>query len=200
MARSVDPALRPQLLALAVEHCLARGVSNLSLRPLAQALGVSPRMLLYHFESKDRLIAAIVDEAQRRQRALLTAWLERRPGYDFRSQVIGAWLFLRAPRHERYLRFAFELHALGLRDRRRFGPVAARMSADSIDIFRRVLEDGGVPASDAKHAAELLAAVARGLLLEALATGDRASADRAFRAFVASLEFPAPRAAARPSA
>jgi AcrR family transcriptional regulator len=197
MARSADPALRPQLLAKAVEHCLARGVWDLSLRPLASALGVSPRMLLYHFESKERLISAIVDETQRRQRALLLAWLERRPGYDVRSQIIGAWLFLRAPRHDRFLRFAFELHALALRDRRRFGAVAARMAADSADVFARVLEDGGIAASDARQAAVLLAAVARGLLFEALATGDRASADRAFRAFVAALELPAPRSALR---
>jgi hypothetical protein len=40
----------------------------------------------------------------------------------------------------------------------------------------------------------LLAAVARGLLFEALATGDRASADRAFRTFVAALELPPPNA------
>ena len=197
MARPVDPSLRPHLLAKAVEHCLARGVSNLSLRPLAQALGVSPRMLLYHFDSKERLIAAIVDETQRKQSALLGAWLERRPGYDFRSQVIGAWLFLRAPRHERYLRFAFEIQALGLRERRRFGAVAARMAADSVDVFRRVLEDAGISANEAQQPAVLLAALARGLLLESLATGDRARADRAFRTFVATLELPAPRAAAR---
>ncbi len=196
MARSVDPALRPRLLAKAVEHCLARGVSNLSLRPFAQSLGVSPRMLLYHFDSKERLIAAIADEAQRRQRVLLGAWLERRPGYDVRSQVIAAWLFLRAPRHERYLRFTLELHVLALRDRRRFGAVAERMTADSVDVFRRILDDAGIAPSEARAAANLLGAVARGLLLEALATGDRATADRAFRAFVAALELPAPPAAA----
>jgi AcrR family transcriptional regulator len=191
MARSVDPALRPQLLARAVEYCLARGVLNLSLRPLAASLGVSPRMLLYHFGSKERLVTAVVEEAQRRHRVLFSAWLERRPGYDFRSQVIGAWLFLRAPRHERYLRLSFELHALGLRDRRRYGALAARLSADWVEAFCRVLEDGGIPAADALQAAVLLAALARGLLLEALASGDRARADRAFRTFVAALELPA---------
>ncbi len=190
MARTADPALRPRLLAKAADQCLARGVGNLSLRPFAQALGVSPRTLLYHFSSKERLVAAIVEEIQRRYRGLFAAWLERRPGYDFRSQILGAWLFLSAPRHERFLRFSFELHALALRDRRRYGAAGARLIADSIDMFASVLQEGGAGAQDAARTSILLAAVARGLLLEALATGDRAHADRAFRSFVATLDLP----------
>lgn len=41
-------------------HVLREGLSHASLRPLARAAGTSDRMLIYHFGSKDRLIADLL--------------------------------------------------------------------------------------------------------------------------------------------
>lgn len=41
-------------------HVLAHGLNNASLRPLAQAVGTSDRMLIYHFGSKEGLIGALL--------------------------------------------------------------------------------------------------------------------------------------------
>ena len=49
--------LLPQLAAHVLEH----GLTGLSLRPLAKAAGTSDRMLIYHFGSKDRLVADLLD-------------------------------------------------------------------------------------------------------------------------------------------
>lgn len=49
--------LLPALAAYVLEH----GLSDVSLRPLAKAAGTSDRMLLYHFESKDALIGALLE-------------------------------------------------------------------------------------------------------------------------------------------
>jgi len=51
---------RDDLLDAAADHVLAEGLIGLTLRPLAAALGTSDRMLLYHFESRDALVSAVV--------------------------------------------------------------------------------------------------------------------------------------------
>lgn len=41
-------------------HVLRHGLAGASLRPLARAAGTSDRMLIYHFGSKDRLMAELL--------------------------------------------------------------------------------------------------------------------------------------------
>ena len=52
---------RETLLPLLAAHVLEHGLSGLSLRPLAKAAGTSDRMLIYHFGSKERLVADLLD-------------------------------------------------------------------------------------------------------------------------------------------
>ena len=54
------PEQRAALLDGVVEYVLREGVATLSLRPLAAALGTSDRMLLYYFDSRDRLLVAVL--------------------------------------------------------------------------------------------------------------------------------------------
>jgi AcrR family transcriptional regulator len=49
------------LLSDLADHVLAHGLNTASLRPLAAAAGTSDRMLIYHFGSKDQLIAALLE-------------------------------------------------------------------------------------------------------------------------------------------
>ena len=52
---------RRQVLAeAATDYVLEHGLIGLSLRPLAAALGTSDRMLLYHFEDKNDLVATVL--------------------------------------------------------------------------------------------------------------------------------------------
>ncbi|MGZ3497051.1 MAG: hypothetical protein ACXVAK_05765 [Vulcanimicrobiaceae bacterium] len=57
MARTVDEQHRSELLELIVAYVLDNGIADLSLRPLARAVGASPRVRLYYFKSKEVLIA-----------------------------------------------------------------------------------------------------------------------------------------------
>lgn len=59
MART--PMTRENLLPLLAAHVLEHGLAGLSLRPLAKAAGTSDRMLLYHFGTKDRLVAELLE-------------------------------------------------------------------------------------------------------------------------------------------
>lgn len=55
-----SPMSRQSLLPLLAAHVLAKGLGQASLRPLARAAGTSDRMLLYHFGSKNALIADLL--------------------------------------------------------------------------------------------------------------------------------------------
>lgn len=52
---------RETLLPLLAAHVLAHGLADASLRPLARAAGTSDRMLIYHFGSKEALVADLLD-------------------------------------------------------------------------------------------------------------------------------------------
>jgi AcrR family transcriptional regulator len=60
---------RDDLLARAIEAVRAHGWSTLSLRRLAELIGTSHRMLIYHFGSKEGLLTAIVQASEAADRA-----------------------------------------------------------------------------------------------------------------------------------
>ena len=60
MARPLDPKRRQELLDRSVDYVVANGISDLSLRPLAAALGTQAPVLLHHFGSKEHLVEEIL--------------------------------------------------------------------------------------------------------------------------------------------
>jgi AcrR family transcriptional regulator len=188
--RQADARIRAELLEAIVDHVLETGLADLSLRPLGSAVGVSPRTLLYHFGSKADLVIAVLDEASRRQIRLLESWYERSAEHDARTLLLRAWQWLTAPRHDRLLRLLFETSGIALQDRRRYGVFLRATSADWIAPFARTLEARGFSPERAAALGTLLVAVVRGLLLDVLATGERARVDRAFRSFINAIELP----------
>jgi AcrR family transcriptional regulator len=164
MARPVDPHRRAAVLAKAADYVLERGLAGLSLRPLAKALGTSPRMLLYDFETKERLIHEILAEIRRREVGLLEA--------DVHT-LDDVWRWIATPEREPFLRLFFEVYvdALGREE-------AEPLVRDWLDY----LQTSWHPPVD-EATATLMVAVVRGLLLDRLATGDRARTDAALRRF-----------------
>ncbi len=190
MPRHPDERLREELLASIVDYVLSKGLADLSLRPLAVAVGASPRTLLYHFGSKEALVGAVIDESRRRQRALLETWYERSAEHDARTLLLRAWQWLAAPRHESILRLFFETYGLALQDRKHRAAFLRGAVNDWVIPFSRELERQGFSRERAAALGTLVAAVARGLLFDLLATGDRTRVDRAFRSFINAIELP----------
>ena len=75
MPRRPNPDRREQLEDAVVDYVLVHGIADLSLRPAADALGVSTYSLVYHFGSKEGLIAAVMARIEERQRVMTAAWL-----------------------------------------------------------------------------------------------------------------------------
>jgi AcrR family transcriptional regulator len=165
MVRPVDPNRRAAVLAKAADYVLEQGLAGLSLRPLAKALGTSPRMLLYDFESKERLIHEVLAEIRRREAGLLEAEVHT---------LEDVWAWIAAPEREPFLRLFFEVYVAGLAKGE-----AEPLVRDWLDFLRTNWH----PAVD-EATATLMVAVVRGLLLDRLATGDRSRTDAALHRFV----------------
>src|ERR1700754_4903448 len=86
MAR--DTARRTELAEAATDHALEHGLIGLSLRPLAAALGTSDRMLLYHFDGKDDLIATVIETTSDRSVELIRGLPASR---SVRRAVLDLW-------------------------------------------------------------------------------------------------------------
>jgi AcrR family transcriptional regulator len=178
----VPSARKAELLEAAYAYALAHGLADLSLRPLASAIGSSPRVLLYLFGSKEGLIQALLARARVDELAMLDALKRDHPSADFSRVVLELWNWLSDPRHHDLLVLWVEGYARSLVDP--LGPWAgfARQTVtDWLDVlasyqpaqWRRT---GG---AEAQRTAAL--AILRGGLLDLLATGERERVTAAVR-------------------
>ncbi len=168
MARPPDLERRKELLDAVVKECAERGIGDRSLRDVAAAVGTSHRMLLHHFGSRNALLLAIVDEVERRQRALLSE-LPTEPA----AAIAAMWADLRRPELRPFERLFFECYARGVQGEQPF----ARMLPGAVEAW--LAED----VSTDPALARLGLAVMRGLILDLVATDDRRGVDAAANAF-----------------
>jgi len=158
-------ARRQELLEAAYRYVLAHGLSDLSLRPLAAAVGSSPRVLLLLFGSKDGLVQALLARARADEQFVLDR--VRQAGARGQAEVAQAiWTWLAAPERRGLLTLWLEGYAKALVER---DGVWAGFAARTVDDWLAVLAD--VDITDRADAA-LLLAVLRGAMLDLLATGD----------------------------
>lgn len=176
---------RTELLEAAYSYVLEHGLADLSLRPLAAAIGSSPRVLILLFGSKDGLVRAVLDRARTEEVAALRRLKDLEgPGVDLASAVARLWAWLASDEHRPVLRLWVDSYARSLRDPD--GPWSgyARASVSEwLALLETVQPD---PTSPAAQAARTLAlSTLRGAVLDLLATGDRSRIDAAVRQLAA---------------
>jgi AcrR family transcriptional regulator len=176
---------KQKLLEAAISYLTERGVSELSLRELAVALGTSHRMLIYHFGSKEGLLVEVVRTIEQRERATLAQLL------DSEQSLIDAarafWTRVSDPSLAPYERLFFEVYGQGLQGHEYARPLLDGIIDSWLDAVSSRLVAQGVPAGAVRAQARLGVAVVRGLLLDLLATGDRAGVDAAFEQYLAGV-------------
>jgi AcrR family transcriptional regulator len=154
-------------------------VANLSLRPLAAAVGTSARMLLHYFGSKEALIAEVMEQGQRRLQDAFKELLTGRAGAPQTSPLSKFWKVLSRKENQPSLRLLFEIQMLALQNPRRYRRYLTRTSATWRGLIERAL-----PAKQKNAAiATLYNAVIDGLLLELLSTGNLGRTSRALMIF-----------------
>lgn len=182
-------ARRTQLLEAAYVYALEHGLTDLSLRPLATAIGSSPRVLLYLFGSKDLLVRALLSRARADELGLIerlrAAEADDRQLGDVAAQV---WSWLSAGEHRALLTLWVEGYARSLVEP---DGAWAGFAGASVDDWLAVLaraqpaSERDTPAALAQRT--LVLGVLRGGLLDLLATGDVDRTTAAVRACVRGL-------------
>jgi AcrR family transcriptional regulator len=181
---AVRPA-RQRLLNAVVAHFEAEGLADQSLRRIAAAIGTSHRMLLYHFDSRDGLLLAVVREVEARTKVRLTDLGEDIAG-DTDGLIRRMWSYLSDPALGDFERLFFALYGRALQGDEAIRPLLEDDIAHWLDTNVVLTAPLGVPADVARTHARLGLAVTRGLLLDLLATGDRDGVERALQVFAST--------------
>jgi AcrR family transcriptional regulator len=170
---------RERLLDAAVGHALDTGIADLSLRQIAAAIGTSHRMLIYHFGSREGLLAAVTQAVEQQQRDAL---LE--PGITTPDGAWQAWRHLSDPKLWPQERLFFELYVYALRGRPGTEGFLDGIVESWVAPVAAAQVQAGADERAARADARLGVAVVRGLLLDLLATGDRTGVDEAYERFL----------------
>nr|WP_042189140.1 TetR/AcrR family transcriptional regulator [Kibdelosporangium sp. MJ126-NF4]CEL18685.1 Transcriptional regulator, TetR family [Kibdelosporangium sp. MJ126-NF4]CTQ98169.1 Transcriptional regulator, TetR family [Kibdelosporangium sp. MJ126-NF4] len=172
MTHATPSARQVELLDGAYRYALEHGIGELSLRPLAAAIGSSPRVLLYLFDSKEGLIRALLARARTDELALLDR-VDRRDAGALRDVARTLWGWLASAEHRALLRLWVEAYSRSLVDPD--GPWGD-FARSTVDDWLAVLAAAQSPAERETPEGEaertLVLAVLRGALLDVLATGD----------------------------
>jgi AcrR family transcriptional regulator len=185
----VADSRKEELLELAYAYVREHGLAQLSLRPLAAAVGSSPRVLLFLFGSKDGLVRALLARARRDELRLLT---ETGPADGLAEAAAQVWSWLSDPAHRPLLTLWVEAYGRSLLETD--GPwagFAAETVTDWLEVLARA--QAASTRDTARAMAERTAALAllRGALLDLLATGDTTRTTAALTAGLEALKLPA---------
>jgi AcrR family transcriptional regulator len=179
----VPAGRKEELLELAYAYVREHGLSHLSLRPLAAAIGSSPRVLLFLFGSKDGLVRALLARARTDELRLLA---ETGPADGLPDAGAKVWKWLSDPGHRALLTLWVEAYARSLVERD--GPwagFAAETVGDWLEVLAQAQPAATRDTAAARAARTATLALLRGALLDLLATGDT---DRTTAAVHAQLE------------
>jgi AcrR family transcriptional regulator len=178
---------KAQLLDAAIRYLTRHGVADLSLRPLAAAIGTSARLLVFHFGSKERLLRDVLDAVQARLQASFAA-IARAPRAGRQGPMRRFWAWATNAENLPRLRLLYEVQFLALQNRRVFARYLGKAHLGRASSRWIGLIAPHLPGSLRNAAtATLCAAAFDGLVIELLSTGDRRRTEQALERFVALL-------------
>ncbi|MFC8449296.1 TetR/AcrR family transcriptional regulator [Kitasatospora sp. NPDC057223] len=172
--KTANPSARQtELLEAAYRYALAHGLTDLSLRPLADAVGSSTRVLMFLFGNKDGLLRALLERARTDELALLARFRQSEHPAGLAAAAGQVWTWLAADEHRPLLRLWAEAYARSLVEPE--GPWAgfARTTVhDWLDLLAHCQPQPERDSADGATRRTLTLAVLRGSLLDLLATDD----------------------------
>jgi AcrR family transcriptional regulator len=169
---------KADLLARIIDEVSANGLADRSLREIATAIGSSHRMLIYHFGSREGLVAAVVAATEAAQRA---TFAELAAVADGPPDLIRAlWQRVSSPELRPFVRLFFESVAASGRIPSTDRP--SDLTAPWLDESKPVTERFAVGFDPVD--VRLGVAVVRGLLIDVLATDDVTAATESLERFL----------------
>ena len=176
MSPGRPPAPRQRLLEATIDHFAREGIGDTSLRAIAEAVGTSHRMLIYHFGSREGLLAEVTRAVEARQREVMTATYDE--GLDPLRAAAKYW------EHTvevtlRYGPLFFELAAHAAQGKQHAAVLREELIGSWLPSVEQLCRAIGLPEDQVEPHARLALGAARGLLLDLLITGDRSGTTRA---------------------
>ncbi|MBE1878183.1 TetR/AcrR family transcriptional regulator [Myceligenerans pegani] len=167
-------ARRTELLEAAYAYALEHGLTDLSLRPVAAAVGSSPRVLMFLFGNKDGLVRALLARARADEVALVEPLRDRQAeAIGLEAAVERVWAWLADPKHRPLLRLWAEAYARSLVEPDgAWAGFAEATVRDWLGVLAGCQPENERDTADGVARRTLALAVLRGALLDLLATGE----------------------------
>ncbi len=175
MGREPDPSIKEALTQKILEYLLLNGIQDLSLRPLAKAVGSNARMLIYHFGSKEQLIIEALELAQKHQIASLTS--SPMPQSNSKAELNFLWQWFSSDEFLPFGKLLFEIEAQAMNGNTHYRVFATEILAGWVSFIESRFPDCN------EGTANLIVTTFSGLLLDRLITNDIERVNAAFEAF-----------------
>lgn len=180
---AATPSVRQvELLEAAYRYALTHGLADLSLRPLAKAIGSSTRVLMFLFGNKDGLVRALLVRARTDELALLDRLRQADRPIGLVPAVEQVWTWLVTGEHRPLLRLWAEAYARSLVEPEGAWTGFARATVnDWLDVLAACQSPSERNTEAGATRRTLALAVLRGALLDLLATDDEPRVTAAVR-------------------
>ncbi|MCU1528018.1 MAG: transcriptional regulator, TetR family, partial [Frondihabitans sp.] len=179
------PTRKPELLGQILDHLTGRTLATVSFRTLAEALGVSTYVFVYHFGNRAQLIDEIVRAVVARQDDLLRVDPTSLDEEAWREFMASAWREASSDHFLQLQRLEFEAAMLEMVDGRTAG-VARGAVSKWYEFTSAWAVSRGVERARADSEARLFTDAIYGLQYDALATGETTRVAQAFELQVES--------------
>src|SRR5262245_45145705 len=184
MSRPIDEKRPKELRDAIVKYLVKHGLHELSLRPLARALGCTPRVLLYHFGSREEMVVEVLAQVRQQQRATYA----RAEGASFAESCQSIWKRMSAPDSEPLFRLFFETYGIALRHPRLYKAFLHNTIEDWLQLATDGLGGKRQQRKQARAVATIVLAALRGFMLDLCTTHDRKRVDQAVQLWLRSLD------------
>ncbi|GGI99469.1 TetR family transcriptional regulator [Streptomyces brasiliensis] len=181
MPRPVNAEKRAELLEQVVNYLQQHGLAQMSLSPLAEAIGTTKRMLLYYFGSRENLLTQALAASRPDAHAMFD---DVHDVAGLREAAQAFWKAITVGEQSRAIRVLLQLLSLAVTDPEQYGSIAA----DTVEVMVGPIATAyvrlGHPPEQARARATLIVSGLRGLCQDRLVTHDVARTDAAARRLI----------------
>ncbi|MFF3873727.1 TetR/AcrR family transcriptional regulator [Streptomyces sp. NPDC001978] len=181
MPRPVNAEKRAELLKQVVYYLQHHGLAQLSLSPLAEAIGTTKRMLLYYFGSRENLLAQALAASRPDAHAMFD---DVHDAAGLREAAQALWKAITVGEQSGAIRVLLQLLSLAATDPDQYGSLAADTVEVMIGPIAAAYVRLGHPPEQARAGATLLVSGLRGLCQDRLVTHDASRTDAAARRLI----------------
>src|SRR5579859_1260701 len=171
---------KQELLDALIRYLVRHGLADLSLRPMAAEAGTSARLLIFHFSSKEKLLAAVLAEMQARLQSSFSELLAENPPPRKAPLLRIFWDWATTGENYDYHRLLYQLQMLAAHNPKVYGRYLKKISLSWLELIQPALP----PGQQTPGFATLYGAVFDGLFIELMSTGDRGRVLAALEQFI----------------